>query len=766
MRFPKVCPGYDRITENSLLMTGRLLALPILVFLPFSMSAQRASVSPSPVPREDELSRRISAAETYQISGDLRNADVENRAVAAIGLQRIGNIDIEEGRYQDAVKKLSESANYRDGSRVRVDLAVAYLRLNDLDNALTEAQRAVDLDPKNPYAHYVLGNVYFHKEDYAAALPELEKVMLLGPTFDAAHALGVTYLHLKQLDRAKLLFEEIQTTLKKPSADLHVLFGQAFEQTNYPREAEAEFNRALAIDPQKKKAAFYLGYVILQYGGSGRLAEAGRAFERELLIEPNDFFNNFFAGVVASSENDHKKATSFLQRAILADPVNAEAHLFLGQSQFELNDLAAAEKTLRRAVTLTVEDSQRAFQSRRIHYLLGRLLAKTGRKEEAEKELAIAKKLQEQLLTSVRDGLDRTFNGAVVKSKSGDDPTSPKISGHTYGLEPERLPAQSKVKGYLAEAVAQAFHNLGVIEAQTGNLNESIDRFAAAYRWKPDLPGLDRNWGIVAFRANQFDKAIAPLTRNLAANPKDDLVRQMLGTIHYFSKNFKLSVETLKPIEQSLATKPELAYFYGIALVQLERNLEATPLFERLAQASQKNAQSLQYAAQGFMFLGDYRRAAKEFQTVELLAPGTPKIQSFIGQCMIRLNRLDEAEAAFRKATAADSGDESSKYHLAFTLIEKKTSTEEAVTLLNEALATRPDYADAWYQLGKMSIERGEIEKAIEQLETAARSDRSKEYVFYQLNIAYRRASRKADADQALKTYQDLKAASRKIVEP
>jgi len=744
-------------------MIVRILVFTLLLACPLLGIAQRAAGRPSPSPPADELTKRVSAAETFQLSGDLANADIENRAIASIGLQRIGNLEIQQGRFKEAITKLSESAAYRDGSRVRGDLAVAYLRMADLDKALVEAKRAVDLDPKNAYAHYILGNVYFNRQDYAMALPALERVMVLEPSFDAAQALGLTYLHLKQLDRAKLLFEEIQNTLKKPNADLHILFGQAYEQTNYPLEAEREFNRALAIDPKKPRAAFYLGYVILQYGGSGRLAEAGKAFERELQVDPKDFFNNFFVGVVASSENDHKKAVLFLEKAAAADPANAEALLFLGQSQFELEDLPAAEKSLRRAVTLTVEDSQRAFQARRIHYLLGRILSKTGRKEEADKELAIARKLQEQLVTSTRDGLDRTLSGVADKSRPAEDAGGPKLSGHTYGLEPSQLPALSKIRSYLDETVAQAFHNLGVIEVQNGNLKESLARFEAAGRLMPKLPGLDRNWGIVAFRSGEFDKAVGPLSRQLNSDPKDDLVRQMLGTVHYFSKDFKAAVTVLKPLESTIAAKPELAYFYCIALVQLQRNPEAIPIFNRLAATSQSNAEALSYAAQGFMILGDYERAVKEFRTVVTLAPTSPKAHAFIGQSLIRLNRFDQAEVAFRQALAVDSADETSKYNLAFTLIERKIRTDEAATLLQEALAIRPDYADAHYQLGKLYSETGQGEKAIEHLEAAARADRTKDYVFYQLSIAYRRASRKSDADNALKTYQELKAANRQV---
>ena len=84
------------------------------------------------------------------------------------------------------------------------------------------------------------------------------------------------------------------------------------------------------------KINFYLGYLLLQNGGSDRLAEAGAAFEQELKLNPNDFYSQFFSGVVASSQNDHQKAIQFLQKAVEINPNSGEAYLFLGQSQIEL----------------------------------------------------------------------------------------------------------------------------------------------------------------------------------------------------------------------------------------------------------------------------------------------------------------------------------------------------------------------------------------------------------------------------------------------
>ncbi len=710
------------------------------------------------------MEQRVSAAETYQISGDLINAGIENRRIVGIGLQRLGNISIEEGNLQNAVKQLSESKIYADNARVRIDLAVAYLRSNETEKALEEARAAVELDPKNGYARYILGNIYYTQENYAAALPELEKVLLLAPNFDAARALGLTYLYLKQSERAKLLFEEMQATFQKPNPELHILFGQAYEQTNYPLEAEREFKRALALNPKQPRAAFFLGYVILQHGGSERLSEAGQAFEKELQLTPEDFYSNFFAGVVASSENNHRKAIVLLQKAVRLNPKSGEAHLFLGQSQMENGDLKTAEKTLRRALELSVNTSKNGFESRRTHYMLGRLLVQEGRREEGEAQLAKARELQTKLITTTRDELSELFSQVVGDTKKLPVGNPAQIPADTeVNLPVQRIAELKKLKAYLSEILAQAFYNLGVIAVQNNQLSDALEKFDGAAKWKPDFPNLDRNRGIVAFRAAQFDKAVAPLARQIKTNPQDNLARQMLGASYYFSRDFKNAVETLKPLSAAITGDAELAYFYGISLIQTEKNQEAAVVFDKLAQISQKSPETLTNAAQGFMLLGDYERAVKEFRAVSVLAPNAPKVNFFIGQSLIRLNRYDEAERAFQRELETNPADESAKYHLALTLIERKIRTDEAMKLLKEAVALRSDYADAHYQLGKIYNEKGETEKAIERLEAAANSDAKKDYIHYQLSIAYRKAARKEDADRELKLYQELKSANRKI---
>lgn len=753
-------------------MTAKAVSAFFLLFTALGVSAQTAPrKKPTPKPTvqtaspaaDGELQKHLSAAETYQLTGDIYRAEPENKAVVAIALQRLGMLALEEENFQKAVEYLNKSAGFAENSLTRAGLAVAYMRLDETEKAIAEAQTAIALDDKNFRAYQILGSLYYAKGDYQNALPALEKVLRLAPDFDGAYLLGMTYLHLKQPARAKLLFEEIQTAVKRDSVSLYMMFGRAFEETDYPLEAEREYKRALAVNPQEAKVNFYLGFVIMQNGGAERLAEAAGFFERELAVSPQDFYSYFFLGVVYSSLNDHQKAVRYLQKAVALSPKKGQSYLFLGQSQAELGDLANAEKNLRRAIELTADASKDDFQVRRAHFQLGRLLIKAGKKEEGEKELAAARQIQGQLFERDRSEVSKIL-GQVAEEKNA-APQKAAVAA-TVKLAPQKAAEFAQTKSYLAGVLGQAYNNLGVIAVQQGNLADSLEKFSAAAKWKPNLAGLDRNWGIVAFRLNQFEQAAPPLARHLKINPNDNLARRMLGVSYYFSKNFKQAAATLKPIEIEIGDDAELTYFYGVSLVQSELDKDAETVFNRLGAQHQKNAQARFYAAQGFVLTGNFEKAAQEFRAVAALDPTFEKAHYNAGQSLIRLNRLDEAEQEFRRELEINAADELAKYHLAFTLLERKIRLDEAFKLLNEAILTKPDYADAHYQLGKIYNEKGETEKAIAHLEKSVQIDPNKDYSHYQLSIAYRRAARLADAERELKIYRELKAANRQLNSP
>ena len=761
-------------------MTGTKL-LPLALLIPvLSLPVQanqtkRAATSPRPT--DDRLSRHLSAAATFQLSGDLDRAAEENRAIIAIALARLGAISIREGQLQRAAQLLDESLAYQDDSDTRIDLAIAHMRLLEIERALTEASAALGLDEKNARAHHVVGKLLYMKGDYVGARRELERASVLKPDLDAGYTLGMTYLRLKQIDRAKLLFEEMQTALGN-SPQAHLLFGRAYEETGFPTEAEREFRRALAINDKTPRAHFYLGYVILQHGGSERLPEARAEFEREAQLDPQSVFSNYFLGVLAANSNDHSKAIRYLLEATRLNSRMGEAYLYLGQSQNELGD-AGAEKSLRRAIELISDESRNGYQIKRAHFTLGRVLLKAGRKAEAEKELAIARELQAKSLESSRQGLSEIL-GQVVTSNEVTGPThiapTPNIANENNEvaeggsgvllneespLNPQEATKFQKLKDELTAVLAQAFHNLGVSAAQKGQLDISLQKFAAAGQWKADLAGLDRNWGIVSFRAGQYETAIPILSRHVNSHPEDVLTRRMLGVSYYLTKAFPEAVRTLRVLEPTIVADPELAYIYGVSLIQLGEHKQAGKVFGILGTQNSTSALARFYAGQGFAMLADYERALKEFHSAADLDSKMLQVHYNAGQSLIRLNRLEDAEREFRAELLLNSADVTAKYHLAYVLLEQKQQTATALALLRETVSLSPDYADARYQLGKTLLDQGEVTGAIEHLEVAARAEPSKDYIHYQLSLAYRRASRNNDADRELQIYRELKTSNR-----
>src|ERR1700734_2770077 len=58
-----------------------------------------------------------------------------------------------------------------------------------LDSAVAEFRKAIELDPKLATAFADLGAVYIEKRDYATAIPPLKRALELSPDLEGAHRL-------------------------------------------------------------------------------------------------------------------------------------------------------------------------------------------------------------------------------------------------------------------------------------------------------------------------------------------------------------------------------------------------------------------------------------------------------------------------------------------------------------------------------------------------------------------------------------------------
>ena len=87
--------------------------------------------------------------------------------------------------------------------------------------------------------------------------------------------------------------------------------------------------------------------------------------------------------------------------------------------------------------------------------------------------------------------------------------------------------------------------------------------------------------------------------------------------------------------------------------------------------------------------------------------------------------------------------------------------TEQGIRLMREVIASKPDYGEAHYELGKALLQQGDVKAAVTSLELAARLKPDESYVHYQLGRAYLAAGRQADGEREVEHSKQLKEKAR-----
>ena len=140
---------------------------------------------------------------------------------------------------------------------VHAQLSRAYLAADRLDAALAEAEKALQIDPKNLVALNAAGTVAYYRGKLALALDYFTRAAEVKPTDAQTHInLGNTYFQMKSWYRARLEYKkaidliptaEIANT-RLDRARLYYAIGLCFDRTlNYDQEIDA-LSHAIHLD--------------------------------------------------------------------------------------------------------------------------------------------------------------------------------------------------------------------------------------------------------------------------------------------------------------------------------------------------------------------------------------------------------------------------------------------------------------------------------------------------------------------------------------
>jgi tetratricopeptide (TPR) repeat protein len=128
------------------------------------------------------------------------------------------------------------------------------------------AKKAVEIDPKLPLAHSLLGEIYFYKSRLQEAIEEFQKELELNPA-DAAvyYKLADAYSRVQRFEEAERLLQR-SIWLDATSTGPYILLGKVLEKKGETALAVRALQRALAMDPNNPIPHHLLGQAYRELG--------------------------------------------------------------------------------------------------------------------------------------------------------------------------------------------------------------------------------------------------------------------------------------------------------------------------------------------------------------------------------------------------------------------------------------------------------------------------------------------------------------------
>lgn len=510
----------------------------------------------------------------------------------------------------------------------------------------------------------------------------------------------------------------------------------------------------------------------------GKYAEAATYYQNAIKRNPRDANAHIGYGMALAKQFKLDAADEHFNKALAQDANNPGAHA--GKALAHLNRLQSSSNTIRKNKETTLREAeaeaQRALDADiripEAHYAMGMVLKEQGRLLEAQNEFKQAISLDPRYADGYTGlGLvnmaQNNFGGATANFKQAITLNSGDWTAH-YGLG-QSLLSQGKVDAAIKELnIAQyQFPNswpvrlaLGKAYETQGNTVAAVREYQESIRIKPENPSAYLGVANIREVRGDIEHSIAELRSGLELMPNN-------ADLHLKVAEQSLRVEkiddAIKEFETVLSTQPSngraadgltTAYYmkaqkettggyfgdndFDRALGMIDRAVQMNPndMKLRLAQAKlrslagepvdlskigqpQNDGDRISYA-QALLAQNRFAEANAEMQTVIAKMPNAK--QGFaIADLALMIHDLDNAEAAYRKASAFPGAGERARRGLAQVAKARETS-RKTLTLASDFARKKMTgsaidaYHDAVYANPKSAPARLGLARALEQV--------------------------------------------------
>jgi len=601
-----------------------------------------------------------------------------------------------------------------------------------LSRAIEEFNIALRYDPNSSYLSLELADVYAMTGRWQNAVDEAEAAVNRSPNdATARRLLGRLYLRLLAADRRAQVPEGLEQRAIQKFEQLigehpddvrsYLVLAQLYRVTDENAKAEEILKRAVALDPDSPDATTQLAllYVELgQYAAAVDLLEriagdenadlqvlaslghayeqlhnyeaAADAYERVIERDPDNPAIRKAYGQSLLYSQQYDKALEQYQALVGVNPRDPETHLRLSQIYRFQRNFTEARTALARALDLAPDNQELQYNQV--------LLA------ESEGKLDEATMLVQRMLDSTAKTDMATY-------------TPQEKSNRSIFLEKLGALQTDQANFSEAEAAFQEMVDLGgegavrgavrLIEVyqETHDYDKALQESERAVREFPDSQELLMTRASLLASSGDVEEGVKLLTPLLTNTDEDRDVWMGVAQVALRGKDFPRALEALGKAEsypQSDLQKSYIHFLYGSAWERQNNVPKAEEAFRRALELNPQSANSLNYL--GYMLADRGMRLDEAVRLIEKaleMEPGNGAYLDSLGWAYYKLNRFDLAEMYLLESVEKVPSDPAILDHLG-DLYSKTGRIQEAQQQWRKAL-------EQWHLLPPSELEPDKV---------------------------------------------------------
>jgi putative PEP-CTERM system TPR-repeat lipoprotein len=467
-------------------------------------------------------------------------------------------------------------------SQALVSEAMQYQQKGDNKAAIIQLKNALQKNPDDAEARYLLGTIYYETGDPKSAESELRRALNLGMSPDKVlPSLGKTLLLLGEFQ--KVLDETKQISGEKESAEISSLRGNAYLALGKSQESKESFELALKKKPDFPDALIGLAkHSLLEKD----IDSATRYSEQAVSHNPQNPDVWLFKGDLLRAQEKTEPALAAYDEVLKLQPTNISAHINKATLEIASGKFDAAK--------LDIDAARKERPNNLIVFYTQALL------DFRQGKSAAALESLQQVLRAAPDHMPSILLAGAVQYSLGSMPQAEQYLKKYLEHDPDNLYARKLLVSTLlksrqtqyaidvlspalkdAQSDPQLFALAGEAYMQAGDFSKATDYYAKASALAPKEAELHTALGLSALALGENDRAVAEMETAANLDVKSPKASVLLVLTNLRLKQYDKALAAAKAIQKEQPDDPLSFNLQGAAYLGKKDAVAARASFEK-----------------------------------------------------------------------------------------------------------------------------------------------------------------------------------------